>query len=172
MSTLAILRQARKQQVATRLQLREMTVDDIPAVVEIVKQNYDVESAKLATWERMSATTGMKPQPVYFVALIADVIVGVLGIGDSFMDTRVYEIFWVNVLPEWQRTGVGKRLVKRALELAVERKCQLILFTAKESVVEFYQGLGFFILAPVETDESKDYLLKARPEWALKHVSK
>lgn len=157
-----------RQVVQMRMQMREMTLDDVPQVVEIVKQNYDAESAKLAMWEMMAALNGTKPQPVYFVAVIDITIIGVIGICDSFMDTRVYEIFWVNVLPDYQKCGVGKKLVMEALLHAVKRNAAMVVLTAKEDVMEFYQHLGFTIMSGVDTDESKDWLMKCRPAWALK----
>lgn len=157
-----------KQVVQTRMQIRQMNLDDIPKAVHLVQQNYDAEDAKLAMWEMMAQLNGTKPQPVYFAAFIDGTMIGCLGISDSHMDTRVYEIFWVNVLPDYQRLGVGKKLVMLALAYAVESKATMVLLTVKEAKMEFYRRLGFVLVLPIEQEDSTDYLMKARPDWALK----
>lgn len=157
-----------KQVVQTRMQIRQMTLDDIPKAVHLVQQNYNAEDAKLAMWEMMAQLNGTKPQPIYFAAFIDGTMIGCLGISDSHMDTRVYEIFWVNVLKDYQKCGVGSKLVMHALIHAKERKSPLVILAAKTDVLEFYQQLGFSVMCHVETDESKDFIMKCRPEYALK----
>lgn len=172
MSTLAILKQARKQQVITMLHTYEMKLDDVPAAVEIIRQNYSAEDARLAMWEIMNAMNGSKPQPVYFVAVIDKTIIGVLGICDSFMDTRVYEIFWVNVLPDWQGTGVGSKLVKRALQHAMEREAGGVMLTVRGGTADFYKRLGFATILSIPDGTEMDYMMHAYPKVALQHARK
>jgi ribosomal protein S18 acetylase RimI-like enzyme len=47
------------------------------------------------------------------------------------------------VMPEFRNTGIGKLLVKRLVEFAIEREMEYLFVRPNLSSVEFYRRLGF-----------------------------
>lgn len=149
--------------------IRHLEPRDLTQVLDLIERNWDRDSANLAGKEITSALAGTKPQPVYFVAVMDTTVLGAIGISDSFMDTRIYEIFWVNVHPEWHDSGIGRRLVKQALEYADVHQASLVILTTKPKTLPFYKKLGFLHVTPnsahVLVDD--DFLMQAQPRQAL-----
>lgn len=149
--------------------VRHLEPRDLTSVLDLIERNWDRDSANLAGKEITSALAGAKPQPVYFVAVMGTTVLGAIGISDSFMDTRIYEIFWVNVHPEWHDSGIGRKLVKQALEYADVHQAHLVILTTKPKTLPFYKKLGFL---PVNQNFSQDFvdgdtLMQAQPRQAL-----
>ena len=63
----------------------------------------------------------------------------------------------VRVLPEWQRKGVGTKMVKYAIELA-RRKHDSIFIIPYRHLIDFYERLGFRVLLP----EKSPSIVRAR----------
>ena len=55
-------------------------------------------------------------KPRYIVAEKNYEILGFGGYTQSFMDYHVYQIFWINVKPNFQNKGIGTKIVKRIIE--------------------------------------------------------
>jgi len=155
------------------IKIRRMEPRDISPVLSMIKQNWDEESETLAAKEIISAFAGATPQPIYFVAVLDTAIIGAIGICDSHMDTRIYEIFWVNVHPTWQDSGVGRLLVTHALEFADCEDAALVILTTKPKTLPFYQKLGFHILAPSYPEKllESDFLMQAKPREAVAFIA-
>lgn len=154
------------------ISIRPMEPKDLTPALDMIELNWDMGAVHLAKEEIVAALAGMKPQPVYYVAVSDNIVVGMIGICDSFMDTRLYEIFWVNVLPAWHDLGIGSRLVIRALELALERDAALVLFSCKINVAPFYTKLGFHIFSTNQSEHlvDQDYIMRAKPKAALDFI--
>jgi len=96
--------------------VRPLTEADIELAAAIVGRNYSKEDEKNAQVE-MAAMFGNSPiRPAYLVAECSGTVLGVAGFIQSWMDYHVYNIFWVNVDPDHQRKGIGKRLVGSVIE--------------------------------------------------------
>lgn len=57
-----------------------------------------------------------------------------------------YYLYCMGVAPERQGLGIGKKLVKRALELVDQQKMPCYLETQNEKNVAFYQNFGFEVV--------------------------
>lgn len=68
----------------------------------------------------------------------------------SWMDYNIYQIFWVNVVPERQRQGIGKMLVAKIIaEIKKKKNAHLILLTATNPNALYYKDkFGFKLLEP------------------------
>lgn len=139
-------------------------IGDIPSAAGLVKENYGVEFAEIAAREMYSAIKGVFPQPIYFVAISGIYIVGLIGVSESAMNFRIFEVFWVNVKPSHQRIGIGKRLVLKALNYAfVNGSAESVLLTAKEALLPFYSSVGFIPRGIIGHDNFDDNLMEAKP---------
>lgn len=152
--------------------IRPMEPKDLTPALKLIELNWDMGAVHLAQKEIIAALHGSKPQPVYYVAVSDNIVVGMIGICDSFMDTRLYEIFWVNVVPAWHGLGIGRMLVRRCLELALERDAALVLLACKISVAPFYTKLGFHIFSTNQSEHlvDQDYIMRAKPKAALDFI--
>jgi ribosomal protein S18 acetylase RimI-like enzyme len=53
------------------------------------------------------------------------------------------------VLPQYQKQGLGEKLVESAEKLIVEKEGNLIWFNARENAVGFYKKLGYEVKGDV-----------------------
>lgn len=129
--------------------IRPLTENDIPYAAAIVGRNYSEESEKYvpsATLE-LQAMFGDAPiKPSYFVAVHDDQIVGFAGFMQSWMDYNIYNVFWVNVDPDYQRQGIGKELVRTVIgAIRLDANARMILLTTTSP--EYYADhFGFKVL--------------------------
>jgi GNAT superfamily N-acetyltransferase len=88
-----------------------------------------------------------------FAALLGGVMVGVCGLNiDPYADApRVGRVRHLYVLDHYRRAGIGRRLVRTAIEAAQGVFGRLRLRTANPVAARFYEGLGFLSVAG-ETD--------------------
>ena len=93
--------------------------------------------------------------PQYIVAEDKGEIIGLAGYIQSWMDYNIYNIFWVNVAPNYQGKGIGKALVAKVINIIKKKKnVKMILLTA--SIPKFYsKNFGFKTLATFETHHNK-----------------
>jgi ribosomal protein S18 acetylase RimI-like enzyme len=119
--------------------IRLLRQEDIAAAAQIVQANYTERYAELATLE-MKEMFGPSPiRPTYVVAEEDGRVVGFAGFMISWMDYHVATIFWVNVARSVQRRGVGKKLVRKILQMLragqeKEGPVHLVLLTASSSL--------------------------------------
>jgi N-acetylglutamate synthase-like GNAT family acetyltransferase len=84
--------------------------------------------------------------PQYLVIEEKGKVVGVTGYISSWMDYHTYELFWVNVAPEYQGRGLGKKLVASVLKEIKkirgrdEYACVILLGT---KIPSFYKQFKF-----------------------------
>lgn len=139
--------------------LRTLCVADIPACVAIVGRNYDEEYAQDAADELQHMFEKNVVGLSYVVAEEDGVVVGFAGCANTWVDYHVSGIFWVNVRPENQRCGIGKRMVMEVVNILSQNRkhrTDLIILTARSEVQGYYNKIGFktlLIFGP------KDYAL-------------
>jgi len=74
-------------------------------------------------------------------------IISIFKINHSFFEEKnQYQIRGMAVLPEFQKYGLGKKLVLHSEEFLRSIKTELIWFNAREEAVGFYQKLGYKII--------------------------
>jgi len=102
-------------------------------------------------WPEASVHTPLDDSPStwHLAALAGERAVGVVTL---FPDTyephpgqRSERFRWMAVLPEWQGRGVGRMLMRRAAELALDRGAELLWAHGRDSAQGFYEGLGFAV---------------------------
>ena len=79
--------------------------------------------------------------PVYYVAEIDNKIVGFAGMIESWVMHGIWDFIWINISPEYQRTGIGSLLTEHRLNKVEERGGKAVhLVTQKYS---FFRKFGF-----------------------------
>lgn len=131
------------------MHIRLLHKKDIQEAAAIVGRNYNREYQRSATRELQDMFGTGPIKPAYFVAVEKGRIIGFAGFCQSYMDYAVWEIFWVNVRPEAQRQGTGKRLVARVIQEIRKRKgAKMMLLTAE--IPDYYRDhFGFKHIAVI-----------------------
>jgi N-acetylglutamate synthase-like GNAT family acetyltransferase len=80
--------------------------------------------------EAMFKNYTVKPQ--YVIAEDKGEILGFAGYIQSWMDYNIYNIFWVNVAPAYQRKGVGSALVEKIINTIKKKNASMILLTTSK----------------------------------------
>jgi [ribosomal protein S18]-alanine N-acetyltransferase len=96
--------------------LRQMTADDLPAVMEIERKTFPADA-----WSEGMLRGELNDQPRtrhYVVALVDDAIVGYAGLAAAGDQADVQTIA---VLAEWRRSGVGGAMLTELLAEAARR---------------------------------------------------
>ena len=127
---------------APEVRVREVTVDVVRPVRHRVLR---------AGWPEASVRTPLDESPTtwHLAALAGE---GAVGVVTLFPDTygprsaqRSERFRWMAVLPEWQGRGIGRLLMRRAAELALDRGAALLWAHGRDSAQRFYEGLGFVV---------------------------
>ncbi|KKP55786.1 hypothetical protein A2121_02825 [Candidatus Nomurabacteria bacterium GWB1_40_6] len=110
------------------MKIRLLTKKDIEKARNIVKQNYGLKDSVSAKKEMQDMFVKGPMRPKYLVAEDKGLIVGFAGFSQSWIDYSTYHIFWVNVLPQRQRQGIGKNLVGEVIkQIKKDKKAKLII---------------------------------------------
>lgn len=98
----------------------------------------------------------------FFLAEEKDVQLGFMGIQLSNPDPTSLKIHKLYVLPELQGKGIGRKLVDKAVELAMTSNIDRILLNVNRynKAVEFYKHIGFSILYEDNIDIGNDYWME------------
>ena len=130
----------------TNINIRPMLQQDVPEASKIVGLNYHkgYEFSSMLEFNEMFRTGCFKPD--YLVCEMDSKIVAVAGYSQSACDYAIYEIFWVNVHPDYQGKGIGTAIIKKTIDIiksfrSKDKKAEVILLTAK--IPEFYRRFGF-----------------------------
>lgn len=117
--------------------LRPLKKGEIKEVSKIVGVNYSKDYQKKSFAEMEAMFKNHVAKPSYIVAESKGKVLGFAGYIQSWMDYNIYQIFWVNVSPEYQGEGVGTALVKNVIERIRKKKdAKIILLTTDKP--DFY----------------------------------
>lgn len=124
--------------------IRFLRKSEIEKAASIVRKNYSPKYGRLASRELRTMFGKGAIKPTYFAAISdqGSKLIGFVGYTQSWMDYGVYEIFWVNVSPQYQHRGVGKQLVNTAIAaIKREKGSREILLSANftEGLPKYYQ---------------------------------
>ena len=138
--------------------VRRLKKKEINELSRIVGLNYSKKTGKTVRKEIGMSFKKHLFRPEYVVAEDKGKILGFAGYNQSWINYHIYNIFWVNVHPRYQKQGVGKLLVKKIIEVIKtkkgENKANMVLLTAKSP--DYYKKFGFKILKEFRR---KDYLM-------------
>jgi len=146
-----------------KIKIKRVGFDDIEALVAISQRTFTDTFAAHNTEENMRmylsrnmSDGSMKaeledPSSEFYFALVDDVVAGYLklkynsGVEGLDESTNV-EIERIYVLNEFQQNGLGRKLLERAVKLAVDAGYEYIWLGVWEhntNAIEFYEHLGF-----------------------------
>lgn len=90
-------------------------------------------------------------KPVYITAEERGEIIGIAGYIQSWMDYNIYEIFWVNVSPDYQGQGIGSALVNKVISIIKRKRPKMILLVTDNP--KFYANkFNFKLLSKCKND--------------------
>lgn len=140
------------------MKIRLLTKEDLVSIAEIVRLNYSKKYEKLATSEVKEMFNKSSMRPKYYVAENQQNVIGFGGYNQSMIDYGIYQMFWVNVHPKWQRKGIGKLLVTKVITDIKRRKdSNLIILTADTTngnEVYYNKNFGFKRIQKLENGQS------------------
>jgi putative acetyltransferase len=144
--------------------VREQREDDAPAVHELVASAFGL------VWVAdLDAALARRPRGVAHVASVADTLVGHVRLTWGWVDApdRLVEILVLSplgVAPAWQRRGVGRALVARAVRAAEELGAPLVVL---EGDPAYYSSIGFVPVSGLGVTRPSDRI----PEQAFHGVA-
>jgi predicted N-acetyltransferase YhbS len=113
--------------------------EEITQLARRAKASWGYSAAWLREWEpQLKLSSDYIDRHSVFVARIGNTLVGVIALEDSGEP----EISHLWVAPESQGLGVGRRLVKQALEVAKSRGWSSLRIVSDPNAQRFYEGLG------------------------------
>lgn len=118
--------------------IRRMTLEDIPAVVEIEKACFSLPWSEKSFEDSLS-----REDTVFLVSLADEYVTGYMGLYLSFDEASVTN---VAVSPEFRKKGYGEALVTAAKEFAKEAGVESIFLEVRQSnapALSLYKKLGF-----------------------------
>ena len=139
------------------MKIRKLEEKDIEQASKIVLQNYWKAYEKLSLRELEAMYYNHAVKPCYFVADHNGMIVGLWWYSQSRMDYNIYEIFWINVIPSYQRKWIWSQLVKKIITTIQSKKGKIILLTTNKP--QFYSDrFNFKKLSTIDQKE-KEYIM-------------
>lgn len=130
--------------------VREMTLQDIPAVAEIENKCFSLP------WSEQSLTDSVVRNDTLFLVCeehlakdsnnedsVTSTIVGYIGMYLSFDEGDITN---VAVAPDYRKKGYGKALVSSAIALAKEKQLEMVLLEVRVSnaaAISLYKKMGF-----------------------------
>jgi GNAT superfamily N-acetyltransferase len=107
----------------------------------VLRANLPVESCRFEGDNLLSTT--------HYGFYDEEILVGIISVfekSNSNWDfTNQIQIRGMAVLVDFQKKGIGEKLIHKVIQLARETKKQLIWFNARKNAVPFYEKLGFHI---------------------------
>lgn len=122
------------------MKLRALKKKDFPVVFDIIDEHYSADLADVALRDLTAMFTGRGVKPHYIIAEEKGEIVGFGGYCESWADTAVCEMLWMNVREDFQGQGVGTAIAKKLIA-SIKKKYACVLITT--TVPQFYKRLGF-----------------------------
>ena len=118
--------------------IREMTLQDVPAIAEIEKACFSLP------WSEQSLIDSVTREDTMFLVCEEEQnIVGYIGMYLSFDEGDITN---VAVAPAYRKRGYGEAIVSKAIELAKEKQLEMILLEVRVSnapAISLYKKMGF-----------------------------
>ena len=137
---------------AKKFRIEQATERDVSVVLKLIKGLADFEelSHEVSTSEECLRETlfGSSPGAEVLIAYSAEDAVGFAVFFKSystFLGRPGIYLEDLFVLPEWRKQGIGRRLLERVAQTAVDRGCGRMEWSAldwNKAAIEFYECLG------------------------------
>ena len=109
------------------------------------KAHWGYDPAQLKAWEEeLTIRAEYLQQSIASVALVGDLVVGYYSLDP--LEVERYKLENLFVLPEYFGQGVGKALLKHALDAARQRQCRVVWLESDPHATDFYLHQGFWIV--------------------------
>lgn len=137
------------------MQLRLAQLSDIPALADLLTQVWQsayqavFPADILAKLENQKWYAGLEknlvsPSLSFYIAEEGEKLVGMIVFGQGReKEFGESEIYLLNVLPDYQRQGIGQALMNKAFELCGEKSLYLQVISQNQQARSFYEKLGF-----------------------------
>jgi N-acetylglutamate synthase-like GNAT family acetyltransferase len=129
-----------------KILIREFRKEDLRYVLRILEKDFQKRIAKRA---RKDISDGIKNSKKFdyldrFVAINNSKLIGICGV---YRYKNHYPnsigVAWFAIHPQFQKRGIGKKLLKRAISKARRLQQQFIFVWACKNAVGFYKKFGF-----------------------------
>lgn len=127
--------------------IRPLQKKEAVIIEKIIISNYSKKYRPIVRRDLGAVFTGKWKKPTFVVAEVGGKIIGGAGYSESWMDTTVCEIFWVNVSKKFQGRGIGTALVAALVKKITRQKYSAILLSTDKP--DFYKPMGFKIIQRV-----------------------
>ncbi len=135
-----------------KIDVRQATIDDIEAILKIYSQPAIDDGVSLEVDEAKKIFDIINTYPSYtiYLATVKGEVVGTIAvlimdnIGHLGKQSAIFES--IAVLPEWQGKGVGKELLRFAINKCKKANCYKITLSAnikRKAAHRFYESIGF-----------------------------
>jgi N-acetylglutamate synthase-like GNAT family acetyltransferase len=140
--------------------IRRIVESDVPALVQIVSENYSIDSAERFAAEVEMCFVPAPWRPWYYIAEMDGYVVGCAGHTPSWISWSLHTLDWVNVAQSYRSRGVGTDLVNRCL-FDLEKRARAVIIST--TAPEFYQKcFGFEEIARLAAETDEDVLMLKR----------
>lgn len=122
----------------TEITYREMTAEDIDAVVAVEQQSFS------APWTRQAFCEELENRLAYYLlAVMDDMVIGYTGMWLIVDEAHITN---VAVLPSYRKLGIGKGMMQKALDIAKTKGAGSMTLEVRPSntpALALYEKLGF-----------------------------
>ena len=142
------------------MKTRKATKKDVKEILKITRVSnlkYPLRQAKKEIEEMFSDSL---IKPTYLVIEVKNKIVGCGGFSRSWTDMNIINIFWVNILPEYQGKKIGTKLVNEIIKQIenISEKPPIKMMIISTNKHGFWKKFGFKKLIRYY----RDYVLMGR----------
>lgn len=131
------------------MRFRKARKEDISKMLNILKINRPEYPKQLALQELREMFSNSLIRPTYIVAEEKNNLLGFGGYIPSWIDSMVFNMFWVNTNQLYKKQGIGTKLVKNLISrIGKTRNVNAKILLISTRIPNFYKSLGFKRLTP------------------------
>ncbi len=156
------------------IQLISATLEEIPIIQQIAYQTWPntfrdiLSEAQIAYMLDMMYSDGALQKQLhelghqYLLAKKADHYLGYLSFENNYQHQPQTKIHKIYILPEAQGLGIGKALMDATEKQAIAKGSRYLLLNVNKynKAVQFYQRLGFEVIATEDIDIGAGFLME------------